>query len=95
MLSAAERCRALKRARPRSRCAVLARTIKSGRRLAQQEAVDLVVVRARSARSLRLLKAVPGRVLAVRALRPTPRFRSVWRASIRLARSGSLDLAVA
>ncbi|MGH3004329.1 MAG: fibronectin type III domain-containing protein [Gaiellaceae bacterium] len=95
VLSAAERCRVLKRARPRSRCAVLARTIKSARRLAQQEAVDLVVVRAKSTRSLRSLKALPGRVLAVRALRPTPRFRSVWRASIRLARSGRFDLAVA
>jgi chitodextrinase len=95
VLSAAERCRALKRARPRSRCAVLARTITSARRLVQQEAVDLVVVRAKSTRSLRSLKALPGRVLAVRPLRPTPRFRSVWGTSIRLARSGRFDLAVA
>ena len=95
VLGAADRCRTVKRSRPRSRCAVLARTIKSARRLAQQEAVDLVVVRVRSTRSLRTLKALPGRVLAVRALRSTRRFRSVWRASIRLARSGRLDLAVA
>jgi chitodextrinase len=95
VLSAAERCRALKRARPRSRCAVRARTIRSARRLAQQEAVDLVVVRAKSTRSLRSLRALPVRMLAVRALRPLPRFRAVWARSIRLARSGKLDLGVA
>jgi chitodextrinase len=94
VLAANETCRSLKEADTRRRCTVLASSIVTARRLAEQPSVDLVVVRARSLGQARALATARGRVVAVPTLRTPARARP-WRALARLAaRQPSLDLAV-